>query len=708
MGHLSFNLVRHFNLGLLLCVFVVFPSGAFGEPLPHHSLNAFSSLSPPAENLSSEEWNLLVGIVAVREGRFEEARRIFSALPLKDHLLADYLLFLEVKIAFELGEHHEAIRFASQIRKDHPRSVWKQDVLHLEARSLLSVGKHDEGQQLLSEYRRTLRNPQEQRAADLLLVESLLAQKKHKEATLLLRTVALQSANEEEFALLSPVISAFDADTNGETASWLSESQQLLTRAESYAAHAEWNDVIDLLSSRHGHEERWFVALAYARLGNAEEAWARLEALKNTAFREEFYPEMLSRLAIVQTQLRKYDDAIDTLETLRAHLRAERHDVWGIIARMASIRFDQGKMQPAIDLWRRALDLKPRGELAVRAHWQLALCFLRRGQDDLALQEFDAMVQMNAERYHIGDRVSYWRGKILERLGKKDEAEKEFRAVVERGPYGYYRELASRRLSHDRRGKVDYVFVQHLEPTTPAWAIGLPDPLSLKNESFHLARALAFDRLGASDEVRRELRVANASPPHAAKIILWLAKKHEAYGVAYRIARQAFSKELEEIEDIAFHRFIWEQHFPQAYREIVRDAASKHGIDPRLVFALMWAESLFDPHAVSPAGALGLLQLMPTTAKVEQSHDLFLPSVNIMHGVSFLQKLADHFPENPVAWIAAYNAGEDVVARWLKERQDITDMEEWIETIPYRETNQYVKKVLSAYFVQQRLYSSTP
>jgi soluble lytic murein transglycosylase len=123
-------------------------------------------------------------------------------------------------------------------------------------------------------------------------------------------------------------------------------------------------------------------------------------------------------------------------------------------------------------------------------------------------------------------------------------------------------------------------------------------------------------------------------------------------------------------------------------------------------------ESNFRPRVISPAGAVGLLQLMPTTAREAagasggknfERRDLFVPAENIRFGTAYLKKLKGFFPDNPVAIVASYNAGEAAVMRWLS-KGNMNDIEEWIEEIPYSETNLYVKRVLASYWNYKRLY----
>jgi hypothetical protein len=116
------------------------------------------------------------------------------------------------------------------------------------------------------------------------------------------------------------------------------------------------------------------------------------------------------------------------------------------------------------------------------------------------------------------------------------------------------------------------------------------------------------------------------------------------------------------------------------YDPIIERASDKHGVDARLVKAVIQVESAFQPRARSPKGAMGLMQLMPRTARQYQARNPYDPKSNIEAGVKYLRKLLDEF-ELPLA-LAAYNAGEGTVRRFGG-------------IPPYAETQSYVRRILS-------------
>jgi len=145
-----------------------------------------------------------------------------------------------------------------------------------------------------------------------------------------------------------------------------------------------------------------------------------------------------------------------------------------------------------------------------------------------------------------------------------------------------------------------------------------------------------------------------------------------------------------------------ELRFPLTHREEISNQALGNGIDAAWIYAILRQESAFMTDAKSSVGARGLMQLMPKTAEAVASElnqplpdpdALFLPEVNIKLGSGYLSKIFRQLQENPVLATAAYNAGPLRVESWLPEKQQAADI--WIETVPYKETREYLKRVLA-------------
>jgi soluble lytic murein transglycosylase len=155
----------------------------------------------------------------------------------------------------------------------------------------------------------------------------------------------------------------------------------------------------------------------------------------------------------------------------------------------------------------------------------------------------------------------------------------------------------------------------------------------------------------------------------------------------------------------------WQIAFPRPYRAIVEREAKKNGIATSLAYAVMREESAFDPSAVSPANAYGLMQLIGPTARAHAKplglpadpESLKRPAINIALGCRVLGTLSRQFANNPLLAIPAYNAGPGRPRRWLRERPHV-DFDVWVELIPFTETRRYTKRVLASRAAYTFLY----
>jgi soluble lytic murein transglycosylase len=204
------------------------------------------------------------------------------------------------------------------------------------------------------------------------------------------------------------------------------------------------------------------------------------------------------------------------------------------------------------------------------------------------------------------------------------------------------------------------------------------------------------------DEAISELQ--NTSNARSLGDILYICLKYQELELYKNLVR--FAVNLPDREE--FYQF----RYPRAYKEIVEGLSVKYNVDPFLIFSVAREESRFDPHAKSIAGALGIMQIMPQTAKklnrklklgTSRSYEILDIKKNLHLGIYLMSKNIHEFGSYSQA-LAAYNAGEHRVRSWLRqERYESAD--EFIEDIPYKETREYVKRVLTSYFEYNRLFS---
>lgn len=162
----------------------------------------------------------------------------------------------------------------------------------------------------------------------------------------------------------------------------------------------------------------------------------------------------------------------------------------------------------------------------------------------------------------------------------------------------------------------------------------------------------------------------------------------------------------------AGYRHYMRSAYPMAYTELVDQWSAEYDLDPSLVYAVIRTESGFDPNAVSHAGAVGLMQMMEDSFEWVQWRDktedplpterLFDPEISIRYGCLMLHLLIEMYSNEQTA-LAAYNGGTGNVSKWLKDPA-CSDDGKTLREIPYKETRNYVRKVLEAQKMYRELY----
>jgi soluble lytic murein transglycosylase len=159
---------------------------------------------------------------------------------------------------------------------------------------------------------------------------------------------------------------------------------------------------------------------------------------------------------------------------------------------------------------------------------------------------------------------------------------------------------------------------------------------------------------------------------------------------------------IKTVAKTGFHKD-YDLRFPMPYRELVMGQVEKHELDPSVIYGLIRRESLFDPLAKSKVGALGLMQLMPYTArrvakqlglKRPAQGDILEVDNNIRLGTQYFKTVLDQFDDNVPLAAAAYNAGPKNVQKWLPQEQPLS-ADLWVETVPFKETRNYIQAVLA-------------
>jgi len=280
----------------------------------------------------------------------------------------------------------------------------------------------------------------------------------------------------------------------------------------------------------------------------------------------------------------------------------------------------------------------------------------------------------------------YWEARTLAAEGKQTEAAKLYRELAtERDFYGF--------LAADHQG-LRYSFSNHPSLVTQdqLTQLGAEPAIQMVREFLY------FDK--KADAQWQWWHAINDFIPSKMQVAAKLAQKWDLVQTAIFTVAKAKAW-----DDLALR-------FPILYREQIFSYARLHNLAPSMVFGLIRQESVFDPLIVSPTGARGLMQIMPATGRQiarqlgdrwRSSKVLFEPDINVKYGTSYLGGLLDRYGGNFALAAAGYNAGPHRVQQWLSGRKSM-EADIWVETIPFKETRRYVRRVLAYTIIyQQRL-----
>lgn len=321
----------------------------------------------------------------------------------------------------------------------------------------------------------------------------------------------------------------------------------------------------------------------------------------------------------------------------------------------------------------------------------------------------------------------YWRARVLENSNDIKQAEDLYKKLLETHSDDIYGNFIAFRhpqliASKSNREK-NFQNIHQVEQET--WVQG--KSLSLLGNDFKykekINNLIQLFRIKMYTDVADGLKTLNLSKLSLEElaIVSALSKYVGAYYVEQKSARKYILKLIPNAVNwyqITKHQdnlnMIWKSYYPKAYETLVFKVADVLTIDPFFILSIMRMESYYNEKSLSYVGARGLMQIMPYTAlqiAKRIGHDdfeldaMWNPKVNIVYGGWYLSFLLEYYHDNPILAAAAYNAGPFAVNAWV-ERCDGCEFDEFIESIPYRETRGYVKNVVKSLVRYHRIYAS--
>ena len=297
-------------------------------------------------------------------------------------------------------------------------------------------------------------------------------------------------------------------------------------------------------------------------------------------------------------------------------------------------------------------------------------------------------------------RVAYWYGRTLLKLRKNQQARDMFYEVIAQYPLSYYSFLSAKQLKTSKANKM------------------IVKKSIVNYDRKNLNKVLFKDKTLLELANKGDWELIDSFKLNDELIKSWIAYQKGNYPLAINIAKDEIvenKKDDEEIQEeiqIEFSNQALKLIYPIFYEKEINSYAQNTKQSPYLFLSLIREESHFDKNAKSSAGAIGLTQLMPSTAnfiekKSVSKETLLNAEENIRIGLNYFSYLVNYFKGDEYLAILAYNAGNGNINKWLNDTSiKSNEIEIFVENIPYLETKNYIKKILSSYWVYLNIYSA--
>jgi soluble lytic murein transglycosylase len=635
--------------------------------------------------------NLALGHYSLDHNHLPEALKYFATAEQRPSRLEEYAMFWHAQALRQFGRNEDGITELAAFRKKFPDSVISDLAVQSFAEGTIALGNFQSAAAALDAYARTSQK------SILLLLRAQAREKSGSNIAAAKDYLALYygfplSDEARAAGLRIPELSR----QLGDAFPSVPLAQQQARGEALFGAH-RW---------REAHQE-FEAELPQAGGADHDHAELRIEQCKSS--------QGGGASALTSPKFNDADAEAERLYSLSQAYRNEKHqkEMLDAITEVAQ-RFPQNQWTAeglfvagnyywvlldrprAADYYRRAVDAAPSGKEAPIAAWRYAwAAYMDRKPETVSLLE--AFIKTYPTYNAVPDAL-YWLGRSAERAGNLPRARSFYVKASQRFPQTFFGLRAA--------DKVAAIGSQPLEPAEiisavpeaqPIVALDAPIPAEVEPRWF---RATALRLIGFDASAELELRTAYGISP-APRLLLEAAQSATAadhYGVGITLARQAYPQpDARRVEDMPAS--VAHVLYPLPFLSSVTTAAVREHVDPMIVAGVMRQESAFLPDAVSRVGAVGLMQVMPKTAPQLSKRlnlrysraKLFDPDYNVQLGTLYLADLIAHFGVEGA--LAAYNAGEDRSKLWKSEK-NYDDIAEFVESIPFTETRDYVQIVM--------------
>ncbi len=692
--------------------------------------------------LEQRRQRFIEGIQRYEERDYTRALPVFEALKEQYPELRDYVLFFLGHTAIKLKQNQQALETFQEFLALYPSHPLTYDVQINTAHLLFANNEYTAARDL---YRRLLGHPDlDQGDIYYRLAKTFTALDRPREAIFsfnqMISFYPKHPARKQAQQQLNALIQANPALKPPQTEGTMLKQARAFVGAQWYKSARTQYEAIKTQypNSTHMEECEFGIADGYFRSGQYETGIKTLEHIVKDYTSKDV--NIAARALYTIGSKHWNADRNTQARNVMQHVIADyAQSSWADNAMYVIGRIYQGEKAyaDAATWYLKGYADYPGSSFAEESLWRAGWCFYLHAEYAEATQAFEQGLQRFPDGSYVDD-ATYWLGRAQEQQEQYAEAINAYQRVLRTAPETYSGLRAAERLRVLEAPEPQPVPVNGAEPDMTQILVQLQQILPAPEYELirpHLAKIFELQQV----DLRR----------HAAKEADWLigligdgadlfttkdtrddqlllryynSRIYAAAGLYLKTIQWASALEST-LKDEENHLFTYHIDtfpyrldtikYPLGYWELITTYAAANTLDPFLVAAIIRQESAYNPDAQSHADARGLMQVLPGTGKrlaarlnIQDFSDdrLYEPELNIKFGTAYVAEMLEKFDGNIYRAIAAYNAGPQATSKWWPEKGE-TDEEVIIENISYRETRNYVKRVLRDQYQYQRLYS---
>ncbi len=679
--------------------------------LQDRSLPAYTGVEAYARSHAKEDagalaW-LVVGYARVLDRDYAKAIDPLNRAKVHAGDLGDYVAYYLGTSYLQTGRTAEAVSNLAGFAKAHPDSLLVRDAAVNYADALLLEGQAAEAVSLLEPMRLPMRSDLE-----FALGRAYAASSQTAKAAETLENIYYTMPASAEADAAYAELKKLPSTPPPTVAQRKMRADALMNRKRYGEAADEYRSLVNAASANDKPSLQLALAEALHRNGKNHDAKLVLALLGGES--GELNAQRLYLLGQIAWAANDNDAFYRTVDDLR-HAAPTSPWLEQALLSAANLHLVHREYDQALDTFREIQQRFPNGARASYGHWKAAWLTFRQGRTEEAKKAFEEQIALYPSGAETPPAL-YWRARLAEEDNQPIMARAFYQKLSDRYRNFYYAELGRQRMKLFPPAAVDattqYALLDRVPPLDSGAKVTASEP---PRDELHVQKAELLGNGGLVDFAVRELQAAAAvdggswGPAETAQLYDETGHYDQAIEVMKHSAPNYFALDIPDLP-----RKYWEALFPKAYWSDLKRSSAANGLDPYLVASLIRQESEFNPNAVSRANAVGLMQLLPKTGKqvakeVKLQHynanQLYTPAVNLQLGTRYFRGMVDKFGGSFEYALAAYNAGSDRVEDWLSQGK-YRDPQEFVESIPFTETREYVQAILRNASVYKQLYET--